>query len=158
MTAIKYFAGIGSRETPPDIMDIMKKISTYLLPTHWLRSGGAEGADTAFYSGRDGIDCEIFRANDATPEAIELASMYHPAWDRCTPFVKKLHGRNSMIILGRKLDSFVSSVICWTPDGGPTGGTGLGIRIAQAYRIPIYNLYHTDARNTILDVLKAKRV
>ncbi len=145
---MKYYAGIGSRETPNDILDLMYYLATKLRDTGWtLRSGGAKGADTAFERAAGAIK-EIFKADDATPEAIELASQFHPAWGRCTDYVRKLHGRNAMIILGSDLITPVQFVMCWTPGGAygvmPRGGTALGMRIAQGNGISVKNLYDQD--------------
>ena len=117
---------------------------------YMLRSGGAaEGADAAFESGA-GDAKQIFRPKDATPEAIEVASRFHPAWDKCNDYVRKLHGRNAQIILGRDLDSPVEFVICWTPGGKIIGGTGLGIRIAEHYKITVKNLYKSEILEEII--------
>lgn len=44
-----FYTGIGSRQTPPEILKMMTKIATQLESKGWvLRSGGAEGADEAF--------------------------------------------------------------------------------------------------------------
>jgi len=107
-----------------------------------LRSGGAIGADTAFESGA--TNKEIFKPNDATTEAIELASTVHPAWYACNDYVRKLHGRNAQIILGRELNSPVEFVICYTADE-EHGGTSLGIKIAKKFNIPVYNLFKEEA-------------
>lgn len=49
-----YFAGIGSRETPIEIGELMIRFSYYFsLEGLVLRSGGAEGADTFFEIGAD---------------------------------------------------------------------------------------------------------
>ncbi len=137
---MKCYAGIGSRETPPHIMDAMKTFASLLKRKGYiLRSGAAAGADSAFQSGA-GEFSEIFVANDATDEGIALAGEHHPAWERCNPYVRKLHGRNSMIILGQNLDDPVEFVMCWTQKGQPVGGTGLGMRLALARNIPVYNL------------------
>jgi hypothetical protein len=45
-----------------------------------------------------------------------------------------------MIILGKRLNDPVSLVICWTEGGKPKGGTAQGIRIAEHYGIPVFNL------------------
>ena len=46
------YAGIGSRETPPDICKIMTEIAKRLAHLGLtLHSGGAEGADSAFERG-----------------------------------------------------------------------------------------------------------
>ena len=140
---MKLYAGIGARSTPTHIQDIMRLVATKLESLSWvLRSGHASGADSAFESGIiNQNNKEIFVANDATTSAIELASQFHPAWNRCNPYTKMLHGRNSMILLGRNLNHPVKFVICYTEDGKDSGGTGLGIRIATHYNIPVFNLH-----------------
>lgn len=138
---MKYYAGIGSRETPGHILKKMKNIAKELHTSKYiLRSGGAIGADTAFASGAGDLK-EIFKAKDATQEAIEYASQFHPAWDQCNDYARQLHGRNAMIILGRDLHTPVSVVYCYTKNGKDIGGTGLGMRIAWANNIKVYNLY-----------------
>jgi len=48
----QFWTGVGSRETPPDILLMMELIGKVLTDLGYiLRSGGAEGADTAFYAG-----------------------------------------------------------------------------------------------------------
>lgn len=143
---MKKYAGIGSRETPPNILLMMNQLSLKLESIGYLlRSGGAVGADSAFE--QDITNKEIFIANDATPESIEMASKYHPAWNKCSPWAKKLHGRNCMILLGHHLDSPVKFILCWTNNGNDVGGTGLCIRLAIALRIPIFNLFDTEVKD-----------
>ncbi len=135
----KYYAGIGSRETPSNILSKMHKYAIRLQNNGYtLRSGGASGADTAFEYNI--TNKEIFKADDCTIQAMELASQYHPAWDRCNDYVRKLHGRNMMILLGADLQTPVNFVICWTPNGKITGGTGQAMRTAIHYKIRIFNL------------------
>lgn len=48
----KIYTGIGSRETPEDILLLMEIAGRVLCDRGWrLRSGGAIGADSAFYAG-----------------------------------------------------------------------------------------------------------
>lgn len=134
-----HYAGIGSRKCPQWVLDFMTLIARVLdQKGYTLRSGGAEGADTAFATGA--TKKEIFRPNDATPEAIEIAMDVHPAPQHCKPYVRKLHGRNVQIILGEDLNVPVEFVICWTPGGKTTGGTGLGIALSKRENITVYNL------------------
>ncbi|MHA2280124.1 MAG: hypothetical protein ACXAC5_04510 [Promethearchaeota archaeon] len=145
-----YYAGIGSRTTPYSICGIMTEIAKILNSEGYiLRSGGAEGADTAFKNGA-GDAWEVFRPKDATPEAIEEASKFHPAWHNCNDYVRRLHGRNAQIILGRDLDKPVEFTMLWTPGGKTIGGTGLGIRISDHHKITIKNLYDPEILNEIL--------
>lgn len=110
------------------------------------------GADTAFEKGSMGAN-EIFRASDANAAALHLASLYHPAWNRCSDYAKKLHARNGFQVLGRDLNSPSDFIVCWTKDGKASGGTGQAIRIATAYQIPVFNLYHADAGTNLWAML-----
>lgn len=149
----KAYAGIGSRKTPEPILQVMSKLAARLYRDGWeLRSGGAAGADSAFWRGCNGVG-RVYRPEDATAEAIELASQFHPAWDRCSDYVRKLHGRNAMILLGDDLQSPASMVVCWTPEGKDVGGTGLGIRIARDRGIPVRNLADTEVLGRCLEWL-----
>ena len=48
----QYYTGIGSRETPSHISELMTKIAIYLDSLGFtLRSGDASGADTTFSIG-----------------------------------------------------------------------------------------------------------
>lgn len=156
------YAGIGSRETPPDILNLMRGIACMLDERGYvLRSGGAEGADTAFDSGTSGMSHpEIYLPWDGFnghkdrmkiskgrfSEALEMARKHHPFWENCSPGARKLLGRNTFQILGRKLDSPSAFVICWTKDGKFSGGTGQALRVAKAFDIPIYNLQDKKCR------------
>ena len=52
ITMARFYAGIGARETPPRIQDIMTRLASKLEQDGWiLRSGAAEGADSAFERG-----------------------------------------------------------------------------------------------------------
>lgn len=49
---MKYYTGVGSRETPEDILTMMSQVATKLASQGWtLRSGGAKGAGSAFELG-----------------------------------------------------------------------------------------------------------
>jgi len=143
-----FYAGVGSRSTPPDILQLMTLVAEKMSGMGYiLRSGGARGADSAFERGADyayihgsNAGKEIFRAADATRGSIEFASRFHPAWHSCGAFARKLHGRNVFQILGRDMQSPVRLVICWTPDAELVGGTAMAIRIARSEGIPVFNL------------------
>lgn len=169
MPAMKpSYAGIGSRETPPDIQSLMTTIAFGLAERDFiLRSGGARGADSAFEVGA-GLSKEIFlpwkgyENNPSTlfnvpKEAIALAKTLHPAWDALTDGMRKMHARNCCQILGGTLDRPVSFVVCWTPDGlsnekdrtRKSGGTATAIVLANRRNIPVYNLQQVVLRNSL---------
>ena len=155
MTQLVY-AGIGSRSTPRAVLHSMTVMAAWLARRGWhLHTGGAAGADTAFaagapagrrtlflpwpgYRGCGGPDCCTLSA-DEMDRCLAIAATIHPAWHRCSSAVRKLHARNAAI-LGVHSASPVDAVACFTARGEPTGGTGLGIRIARAHAIPVLNL------------------
>lgn len=156
---LKY-AGIGSRKTPKSILKRMKRIGKrYALDGYILRSGAADGADTAFEEGCDSVNgkkeiylpWENFNGHSSElygvcQEALEMAESYHPAWHRCTEAAKKFHARNCYQVLGLCLDDPVDVVICWTKDAELVGGTAQALRIAQDYGIKIINLGDPNAK------------
>lgn len=148
---IKYYTGVGSRQTPDFILSEMRKISYRLREEGFiLRSGAAKGADKAFESGA-GYLKEIYFASDATEEAEQIAKQFHPAWNKLSNYAKKLHARNVFQVLGKDLNTPSRFVLCWTPDGCEshkqrsikTGGTGTAISIADYHNIKVINLYNS---------------
>ena len=150
-TKKKYYAGIGSRQTPADVLSLMEKIAKHLSSKGMiLRSGHAEGADQAFEKG-----CyftagkkEIFIANNAKNDkaALDLAASIHPAWDKCSEYAKLLHARNGYIILGEDLKTPVDFVICYYDETKKFGGTRQAIKLAQIKGIKVYNLWKPNVR------------
>ena len=148
------YAGIGSRKTPADYLQLMSDIAAELGNHRFtLRSGGAIGADQAFERGCDSVSGikEIYRpAHDIRPWAFDEAKKHIPK-DR-TPFgtwklyTQCLIARNMQQVLGKLGDDPVRFVICWTPPEALTGGgTGYAIRCALSHGIPVYNLNDSDA-------------
>lgn len=166
------YAGIGARATPPDVAAAMQLVAAQLADFGWvLRSGGADGADTAFAIGAgycggsiDEHRYEIFlpwpgfnrqsSPHDAPSQrAIEIAERHHPAWTSLTRGVRSLQARNSHQILGADLSSPAEFVLAWTPDGADnvvaetgskTGGTGQAIRVAGGAGVPVINLRNLE--------------
>jgi hypothetical protein len=134
------YAGVGSRRTPPAWLGAMDELARRLDAAGWtLRSGGAEGADRAFEAGAKRK--QIFTARVPLPQAaLDSVARFHPAPHRLAPYARRLHARNAQIVLGANLDDPVAFVLCWTPGGSGSGGTGQAIRIARAYGIPVYDL------------------
>lgn len=175
MFKLKYaYAGIGSRQTPTEVLNEMVKLASALAPTHTLRTGAADGADSAFEQGAlaAGGSTEVFlpwagfnghpsKLSKVAPEALEMAKAIHPAWDRLSEAARKLHARNCNQVLGASLNEPVRMVICWTPDGceskeqrrSTTGGTASAIVLAQAWGVPVFNLFNDASRDRLVDML-----
>lgn len=144
-----YYAGIGSRETPDPILNIMRKFAVGCgrNSSYCLRSGHAKGADRAFEDGCDSVNGkkEIFTAKSNIPnDAFVIAETFHPAWQNCDHFVRKLHARNGMIILGEDLKTPIDFCIAYAPGDLEWGGTSQALRICKHYGIPYYNLFKSE--------------
>ena len=147
---MKYYTGIGSRSTPDAVGRTMTKIAIFLEEErYWLRSGGAPGADTFFEigvssqkdiylpsKGFNGRSSNLYTVSEA---ALELAESIHPSWERCKPYARLLHARNTYQVLGSNLDTPSEFLICWTENGEAKGGTRTAIKLAEKWDIPILN-------------------
>lgn len=175
----KLYAGIGSRMTPQNILDRMRELARQFSESGYtLRSGGADGADSAFeegarraggqielwlpwrgFNGRDGVAWLPSEAHHGMAESL------HPAWRSLSPGVRRLHARNVGQVLGGDLSVPVATVICWTPDGCEseatrsrmTGGTGTAIVLASRKGIPVINLRNPEAEKRLEAMLQAPR-
>lgn len=156
----RYYAGIGSRSISKEVGMQMQFIAQALgVMGYTLRSGGAAGSDSEFEKGTKvlkGLKKEIYipwegfnnrttREKDVilpifTPEHMEVAASLHPNWEACSDGAKKLHTRNLYQVAGLDGATFVDFVICWTPNGSGSGGTGQAIRLANQLNIPVYDL------------------
>ncbi len=171
----KYYTGVGSRKAPPDAIDLMQCIAFKLAGLGYhLRSGGADGADTAFEEGCDKVHGrkEIwipwtgFQRRDSRylPGLVhvEVASKLHPIWNKLSRGAQALHARNIGQILGVDLKKPVQFVVCYTSDGveeasqvsRTTGGTGTAIKLASLNNIPVFNLKNDDGFSRLEDFLE----
>jgi len=152
-----YYAGIGSRKTPPKFIFIMRKYAQELEKKGYiLRSGGAAGADSAFEAGvTDPSMKRIFRVKEHIPkwcfeEALKYIPSNRPDFRHWKEYIRRLIARNMMQILGEDIENPkpVEFVLCYTPtmDYKDGGGTGYAIRCAQNYKVPVYNLFSEEDR------------
>ena len=164
---MKFWAGIGSRQTPPEIMEFMKEIASILEDRGWtLRSGTADDADRTFASGvkknaeiwipwerfakphNPNHTYKVIDENDV--DAFNSVNIFHPEGQNLKESVRKLMARNYRQIRG--IDAPDSKfVICWTPDGQLRGGTAQAIKIARSLNIPVFNLAIEKDYGRILD-------
>lgn len=157
----QIYAGIGSRETPNNILGQMERLASLAAQNGWwLRTGNTKGADQAFAKGANAVnpkrvilylpwdtyESQAIKEGNAvrvpilSEEAVQLVKKLHPNPKALSQGAMRLHVRNVHILLGMDMKSPVDHVVCWTPGGQITGGTGMGLRIAMQYGIPIINL------------------
>jgi hypothetical protein len=157
----KFFCGIGSRQTPPDICKQMTEIASVLEEKGYtLRSGNANGADQAFARGvkekaeiwlpfagfnedfmdeYPNHDYKILSSFDE--DAHNSVYKFHPNPKRLTERGFLLQARNHRQLFGENnIES--KFIICWTKDGKATGGTGQNLRAAEFHEIPVFNMFY----------------
>lgn len=179
----KYYTGVGSRNTPESFCNLLQVVSSRLASMGWvLRSGGADGADTAFESGvGETGKAEIYlpwkRFNDRgvntfydgceyiAPanlhhekwiEAHKRVSEVHPAWNKLKDTVRTLHTRNVFQVLGKDLETPSKFLICYAPTQGDSvkGGTATAYNLARSLDIPCFNVYIEDDKQRLLNFIK----
>lgn len=176
---MRFYTGVGSRETPEDILKAMRNIAEWLaMAGYVLRSGGADGADSAFEAGATRASQSHiylpwpcfngrsigYRRSRPSPEAYAMAKTVHPAWDRLPAGARALHARNCHQVLGDDLVSPSDFVVCWTADGcdseatrtRATGGTATAIVLASRSGIPVLNLRNEGARDAMVAFLASR--
>lgn len=163
MHKLTIYAGIGSREIPKPYYDVAYEIGRRCGEKGYtLRSGAANGSDTAFElghgMGHNGLKeiylpWKYFNKNESqhylwpgTPvweECMEMAARFHPAWHKVSDAGKKLHARNCQQIFGKNPISNpipVKFVVCYTENGEMKGGTAQALRIANEKGILVFNI------------------
>lgn len=175
----RFYAGVGSRETPKHICRVMTELAEWLYATGWsLRSGHAEGADRAFEAGARGraeillpwskYGTKPYKADPGAP-ILGHAVSREEEWKANYADLRRLGIRTGPIdpdptklLLGRdvaQVKGWSGSprpsrfVVCWTradANGAVRGGTAVAIRTARIAGIPVFN-FHLPGGGTDLD-------
>lgn len=170
---MRYYAGIGSRETPKEIQAEMTKLGHMLEACGFtLRSGNAEGADQAFALGveknaqiwlpRENFQKEFrlkvkpqhdYRVlSDYDIEAITSVESFHPAPHNLSKSGCLFMARNYRQVIGLN-EPNSEFIVCWTPGGLLTGGTAQAMRIAKNHKIKVLNMFEFDTSSKVIDYL-----
>lgn len=135
----KFYAGIGSRETPEKLRPAIEEIALFLAKEGYtLRSGAAPGADEMFETALTPLLPEdLIKRREVRPslmeiyvpwycfqsstsplchvssEVIEFSLRYHPNPDALKDSVRKIMGRNAYQVLGEDLKTKSDFIVCW---------------------------------------------
>lgn len=168
MENLLYYTGVGSRHNVPNRILLQMRDLGHMLADNGfrLRSGGAEGSDSAFELGAicGGGGRQIWRPEFShrwSYEILKIPTEFHyaiiqrvlPQFEYMKPIVQKLHARNIGEVLGEDGSNPSRFVICYTPDGcysrqtstPDTGGTRTAIFVAEEFGIPVFNLKNENA-------------
>jgi len=184
----KYYTGVGSRETPKEILELMREYSRTMALKGWsFRSGGADGADSAFSDGwfdafkinpeilsaevylpwngfndlhKGDINCVLVTDKNIISQAQEIVKSVHPAYDKLTRGPLALHTRNVFQVLGSDIKTPSKGCIAYAKidsKGNPMGGTATAIKIALMNGIPVRNLYKEGDKKFIEDFVERNK-
>ena len=158
------YAGIGSRETPKDVLELMTKAATWLegkgykLQTGTTFKGKEEGADKAFSDGTK--NKQLFAPEMATEQTKAIAKEVHPAPQYLKGGGLQLMARNTFQVFGAKLDEPVDFVLFYAEETKdpmrPKGGTGQAVEMARRKGIPTINMANKDWRKELTEVIGKK--
>lgn len=173
MNAKRYYAGIGSRETPHEVCAEMTKLGRMLEACGFtLRSGNAPGADQAFALGVE-RNAQIWLPHDRFErqfrllnkpnhdyrviseydmEAITSVEVFHPAAHNLSESGCLFMARNYRQVIGLN-EPNSEFIICWTQGGLPTGGTAQAIRIAKKHNIMVVNMFGNVSAQKVIDYI-----
>ncbi len=170
----RLYAGIGSRDAPQTMLNLATRLAKYLKKENFiLRSGGANGMDSAFAAGAGNKaeiffpTCDMLRKKckigqkcfcEIPKEAFNIAEALHPHWDHLSSYVKRLHARNVQIILGENLSEKVEFVVLWSKHGKTRGGTAMGWRLAEELKIPVVDLGSPTAKDKLKFLLDHQQI
>jgi hypothetical protein len=167
---MKAYAGVGSRETPDDMLALCQMAAEALADQNYvLRTGHAPGADQAFERGAGRL-AEVFLPwpsfensepleadvihDGPTVDAMRIAARLHPNWANLKQGAQKLHARNVHQVLGADTKSPSVFVLCWHQG---SGGTMQAVRIAEAHNVPVFNLADGEVRWRIERMIEFQR-
>lgn len=177
---MKIYTGVGSRSTPAEMLNIIQNVASVLGKQGWvLRSGGANGADSAFEAGCDAVQGskKIYipwdgfngRQQDGQSTltldqgdrdgAMALVKEVHPAYSMLSRGALALHARNTYQVLGLYLDTPSKFLLCYAPVdkyGVPKGGTRTSWVLAQKCGIPCFNLINDRDYERVVSLLENK--
>ena len=156
------YAGIGSRETPTEVLELMTKAAKFLADKGYkLQTGKTfndkeEGADKAFSDGTS--NKELFGPESANNTTKAIAKELHPAPQHLKTGGLNLMARNTNQVFGKNLDTPVDFVLFYAKETSnplrPKGGTGQAVEMARRKGIPTINMADTDRRKQLTAAIK----
>jgi hypothetical protein len=154
-TPTMTYAGIGSRQTPPEVLKQMTNVAKeleskgYTLNTGVTFGGNKEGADKAFDDGTTKKNLFSPENQGARAKEQAIAKEIHPNPNALTAGALKLMARNTNQVFGDNLNTPVDFVLFYAKETKgirPEGGTGQAVEMARLKGIPTINLANPNWR------------
>jgi len=178
------YTGIGSRETPLEIRDLMTEIAMHFQSHGYtLRTGSVSVADRAFEIGagenkeiyvpwngwndRPGITSVSIASTRLAQSIWEqrrvngwepfLSAHVDEKWDDIHPGTKDLLAKSVCMVLGKDLNEPSDALVCWTPQCRVIGISAHVMVLAAINKIPMFNLCDPETLDVIKIMLRENR-
>ena len=161
-TPTMTYAGIGSRQTPQEVLDQMTEVAKelelmgYTLNTGVTFKGNKEGADKAFDDGTSKKNLFSPERQGSRAKEQAIAKEIHPNPRALSPGALKLMARNTNQVFGDNLNTPVDFVLFYAKETSgirPEGGTGQAVEMARLKGIPTINMADTNWREQLKGAL-----
>jgi len=161
-TPTMTYAGIGSRQTPPEVLaqitEVAKELSNrFTLNTGISFNGKEEGADAAFSKGTENKNLFSPEKQGSRQKEQAIAKEIHPNPNALSSGGLKLMARNTNQIFGDNLNTPVDFVLFYAKETNgirPEGGTGQAVEMARLKGIPTINMANPNWRQELDLVLQ----
>jgi hypothetical protein len=164
-TPTMTYAGIGSRQTPPEVLKQMTEVAKqleskgYTLNTGITFGGKEEGADKAFSDGTTKKNLFSPEKQGSRAKEQTVATEIHPNPGALSQGALKLMARNTNQVFGDNLDTPVDFVLFYAKETKgirPEGGTGQAVEMARRKGITAINLANANWREELNAALKGE--
>jgi hypothetical protein len=165
------YAATGNKEMPESFKPLIQRIGRNLEKAgYMLRTGGMEGLEDVIEKSATKLELHLpFKDFDGknskftyTSDFVKgIAKMFHTSFDTLKPVVQTFLAKNVRLVLGKDGKSPALFLVVWTEDGAETaaektfktGNSGNAIAIANAIKIPVFNLVRPDAERRLYDFI-----
>ena len=168
------YAATGNKDMPESFKPMIQRIGRNLQEAGLiLRTGGMEGLEDVIEKSATKLEVHLpFKDFDGkqskftyTSDFVKgIAKMFHTSFDTLKPVVQTFLAKNVRLVLGKDGKSPALFLVVWTEDGAETtaektfktGNSGNAIEIANAIKIPVFNLARPDAEQRIYEFVATK--
>lgn len=165
------YVATGNQDAPPHILDKFTAIVKELEQRGYtMRNGGMKGPEDVcerntvrqeIHLPWKGFDEKDSKFTFTTNHAKELAGKFQPGYDGLKPVIQTFLAKNVRMIMGKDLKSPALFMIIWSEDGADsletktarTGNVGHPIAIADALKIPVFNLGNPQSEQRLKSYL-----
>lgn len=170
LTLYKPYVVVANKDVPQEVISKFKQLAKELEDQGFtVRTDAADMLGSVIeafdkcetYLPWKGFNDKISKNTWNSERSKSIAKMFHPSFDSMKPAIQAFLARNARLVLGQDLTSPSMFILVWSADGAETkiertaqtGQVGHHIAIANAMRIPVFNLAKQDSERRLKQYL-----